>query len=64
MHKLLRITTVSGSLSGLLKDQLRFLNQYYEVVGVASDTGSLQEVSEREGIRVVNLPMERDINLW
>jgi len=64
MHKLLRITTVSDSLSGLLKGQLRFLNQYYEVVGVASDTCSLQEVSEREGIRVVNLPMERDINLW
>jgi glycosyltransferase involved in cell wall biosynthesis len=64
MHKLLRITTISGSLAGLLKGQLRFLNQYYEVVGVASDTGSLQEVSEREGIRVVNLPMERDINLW
>lgn len=64
MHKLLRITTISDSLAGLLKGQLRFLNQYYEVVGVASDTGSLQEVSEREGIRVVNLPMERDINLW
>lgn len=64
MRKLLRITTVSGSLSGLLKGQLRFLNHYYEVVGVASDTGTLQEVSEREGIRVVDLPMERDINLW
>ena len=63
MRKLLRITTVSGSLSGLLKGQLRFLNQYYEVVGVASDTGSLKEVEKREGIRVINLPMERSINL-
>lgn len=63
-HKLLRITTISGSLAGLLKGQLRFLNQYYDVVGVASDNGSLQEVSEREGIRVINVPMERDINLW
>ena len=63
MHKLLRITTISDSLSGLLKGQLRFLNQYYEVVGVASDTGSLKEVKKREGIRVINLPMERSINL-
>ena len=34
--KLLRITTSSISLDLLLKGQLAFLNQYYEVVGVAS----------------------------
>ncbi|MBR1733628.1 MAG: glycosyltransferase family 4 protein [Alloprevotella sp.] len=61
--KLLRVTTVDISLNLLLKGQLRFLNQYYDVVGVASDTGCLQAVGEREGIRVENLPMRREIAL-
>jgi len=37
-EKILRIITVSTSLEILLKDQLIFLNQYYELVGVASDS--------------------------
>ena len=40
-----------------------FLNQYFEVIGVAKDTGVLKEVSEREGIRVVDAPLERPISL-
>jgi len=62
--KVLRITTVDISLDRLLKGQLHFLNQFYEVVGVASDTGVLNAVSEREGIRVMNVPMHREISLW
>ena len=61
--KLIRITTADISLDGLLKGQLKFLNQYFEVVGVAKDTGVLKEVSEREGIRVVDAPLERPISL-
>lgn len=63
MKKLLRITTVAESLNSLLKDQLEFLNQYYEVIGVASGSELLKQVSEREGIRTINVPMERRINL-
>ena len=62
--KVLRITTADISLDRLLKGQLRFLNQFYEVVGVASDTGLLNGVSEREGIRVLDVPMHREISLW
>lgn len=62
--KLLRLTTVDISLNSLLKGQLRYLSQYFEVVGVAADTGVLQQVSEREGVRVVDLPMHREISLW
>ena len=62
--KLIRVTTADISLDRLLKGQLRFLNQFYEVVGVASDTGVLNAVSEREDIRVVNIPMHREISLW
>ncbi len=63
MKKLLRITTVSLSLDLLLKGQLKFLSNYFEVVGVASGIELLNKVSQREGIRVINLPMERDMNI-
>lgn len=61
--KLIRITTADISLDSLLKGQLKFLNQYFEVVGVAKDTGILRNVGEREGIRVVDAPLERPISL-
>ena len=61
--KIIRVTTADISLDSLLRGQLKFLNQYFEVVGVAKDTGVLKEVSEREGIRVVDAPLERPISL-
>ena len=61
--KLIRVTTADISLDSLLRGQLKFLNQYFEVVGVAKDTGVLKEVSEREGIRVIDAPLERPISL-
>lgn len=59
----MRLTTADISLNSLLRGQLRFLNQYYDVVGVASDTGVLNAVGEREGIRVIDVPMHREISL-
>ncbi len=64
MKKLIRVTTADISLSSLLKGQLRFLNQIFEVIGLAADTGVLNEVGVREGIRVINVPMHREIALW
>ena len=61
--KIIRVTTADISLNSLLKGQLKFLNQYFEVIGVAKDTGVLKEVSEREGIRVIDAPLERPISL-
>lgn len=61
--KIARVTTADISLDGLLKGQLKFLNQYFEIIGIAKDTGVLKEVSEREGIRVVDAPLERPISL-
>ncbi|HMM16031.1 MAG TPA: glycosyltransferase family 4 protein [Petrimonas sp.] len=63
MKKLLRLTTSSISLDKLIPGQLRFLSQYYDVVGAASDIGSLQCVGEREGVRVVDVKMAREISL-
>lgn len=62
--KLIRLTTVSRSLSGLLKGQLAFLSHYYEVIGVASGEDGLEVVSTREGIRTINVEMHREISPW
>lgn len=61
--KLYRVTTISGSLNVLLKGQLKFLNNYYEVVGVASDTGNLKDVEAQQGIRTVDIRMAREISI-
>lgn len=62
--KLLRITTVSLSLNSLLKGQLAFLNQYYEVVGVASNKDFIDLVAQREGVRTIEIKMKREISVW
>jgi len=63
MKKLLRITTSYESLDSLLKGQLNFLSQYYEVVGVASGKEELKKIAERENVRTVHIPMQREIRL-
>lgn len=62
MKKLFRITTVPISLNGLFKGQLKMLNEHFELVGVSSPGGEQEEVHQREGIRVISLPMERRIS--
>lgn len=59
----MRLTTVDLSLDKLVNGQLRYMNQYFDVVGVAADTGLLSGVAEREGVRVIDVPMHREIAL-
>lgn len=59
--KILRITTVPISLKILLKEQLKYMNKYFEVVGVSSEGDELRDVESDEGIRVVELDMSRKI---
>lgn len=62
MKKIIRITTVSSSLVGLLKGQLRFINQHYDVLGVASDEHNLLcKVEQEEGIKTIAVNMTRKI---
>ena len=61
--KIIRVTTADISLNSLLKGQLKFLNQYFEIIGVAKNSGVLEEVGKREGIRVIDAPLERPISL-
>ena len=51
------ICTVLGKKKMCIRDR------YYEVVGVAKDTGVLNEVAVREGIRVIDAPLERPISI-
>ena len=53
--KLIRTAAIPESLVGLLTGQLKFLNQYYEVVGVASHGKALQHIEENEGTVPVNI---------
>nr|WP_321223479.1 glycosyltransferase family 4 protein [uncultured Psychroserpens sp.] len=62
MQKIIRITTIADSLKSLLKGQLRYINQYYEVVGISSDGESLNDVRENEGIRTEVVEMTRNIS--
>ena len=60
-YKLIRITTVPISLKILLKNQLRFVNKHFEVIGVSSSGKELEEVQRDEGIRTIELNMSRKI---
>ncbi|PKP24322.1 MAG: glycosyltransferase family 1 protein [Bacteroidetes bacterium HGW-Bacteroidetes-2] len=60
--KLIRITTVPLSLNVLLKGQLRFMKEHFEVLAVASGPKvELDEVSNREGVPTAQVEMTRAI---
>ncbi|WP_338358897.1 glycosyltransferase family 4 protein [Yeosuana marina] len=61
--KLIRTATVPLSLSGLLTGQLKFMSNYFEVIGVASNgNNQLQKVSKQEGIQTIPVEMLRHIS--
>ncbi len=62
--KLLRTATVATSLDILLKGQLRFLHNYFEVKAISGQDNHLTNVKNREGVEVINIPMTRQISLW
>ena len=63
-HKLFRIAAVPGSMVTLLKGQLRFLNQYYNVAGVATNDYKLPLLAKQEGVRTFPVKIERNIRPW
>lgn len=62
--KILRVTTVPGSLNTFCRGLLRELQEQdgYEVVAVSSPGDAMREIEEREGVRSVAVPMERHIS--
>lgn len=59
--KIIRITTVPISLEKLLENQLRFMNQYYEVIAVSSDASYLEKVGLLQEVPVFSIEMTRKI---
>ena len=60
-RKLIRITTVPISLKFLLKDQLKYINQYFDVIAVSSSGAELQEVKKSQDVKVKVIEMSRQI---
>ena len=58
-YTLVRITTIPGSLKGLLKGQLNYMSQYFNVIGISSPGETLDEVKRFEGIKVYAVPIKR-----
>lgn len=63
MKKLFRISTIPLSLNILLKGQLRYLNQFYDVTAISGSGAYLNEVHEREGVKTEAIEMAREISL-
>ncbi|MHA7057498.1 glycosyltransferase family 4 protein [Aquimarina sp. M1] len=60
--KIIRVTTVPRSLGGLLQGQLKFMSQYYEVIGVSSKEETiLDRVAKQEEVKVIPVEMTRKI---
>lgn len=51
------------SLNLLLKGQLRYLNQFYDVTAISGSGSDLEEVREREGVKVEAIEMSREISI-
>ncbi|HJS00824.1 MAG TPA: glycosyltransferase family 4 protein [Flavobacterium sp.] len=60
--KLIRTSTVATSLAFLLKGQLAFFDQHYEVIAVSGEDEYLKTVAEREGVKTIPLEMQRSIS--
>lgn len=63
MKKIIRVSTVPLSLNVLLKGQLSFLNDHFQVLAVSGPGKDLDEVEQREKVRTVAIKMEREIHL-
>ncbi|MFK8302485.1 glycosyltransferase family 4 protein [Capnocytophaga stomatis] len=62
MTKLFRTSTVPVSLDVLLKGQLSFLNQHFNITAISGNGRSLENVQNRENVKVYPIAMQRHIS--
>ena len=60
--KIIRATTVPMSLDTFCRGVLKELSKKYEVVALSSPGEEMQVIAEREGVRTIEVPMERHIS--
>lgn len=61
--KIIKTSTIPASLNTFCKGQLKMLSEHYEVVAVSSPEKELKWIEEREGVRTIEVPMERHISI-
>lgn len=61
--KIIRITTVPISLYFLLKGQLKYLSNYFNVIAVSSPGDLLNKVAIRENVQGIGINIKREINI-
>lgn len=62
MKKVFRISTVPSSLNILLKGQLRYLNQFFEVTAISGSGQDLDDTRLRENVKTHVIEMQRPIS--
>ncbi len=60
--KIIRITTIPGSMATLLRGQLRFMNDYYEIIGISSSGEDVAALEKQENIIMLPVDMTRNIS--
>ena len=63
MIKIIRTTTVPASLNIFCRGLFKDLLNKYEIIALSSPGEALQEIGEREEIRTIAVPMERQISV-
>ncbi|MBK9255874.1 MAG: glycosyltransferase family 4 protein [Saprospiraceae bacterium] len=62
--KLIRITTAAVTMNIILKGQLYFMSQYFDVIGITSnDALHFDNISRREGVRTIAIDIVRPISI-
>ena len=61
--KIIKTSTVPESLDTFCKGQLKMLSDYFEIVAVSSPGERLEQLKEREGVRTIEVLMERHISI-
>jgi glycosyltransferase involved in cell wall biosynthesis len=59
--KLIRITTVPISLDKLLEGQLKYMNSFYNVTAISSETENLKNIGIKENVQTFSIEMSRKI---
>lgn len=60
--KIIRTSTIPLSLDVLLKGQLEFLNNHFEVIAVSGQDKHLENVKKREKVKTIAIEMQRNIS--
>lgn len=63
MKKLIRVSTVAVSLDILLRGQLSFLKNYFNVIAISGNDEHLKNVSQREKVKTIAITISRKISI-